>query len=293
MNKPYFAGYYFKYQTAERTFAFIIGKSSGVKPRGKPSCVKSRGKPSSSFTFTQVITDNGAYYFNGCGGCRFTHKGAAIDIDNGQVCIKGYVEHGELTPLKYDIMGPFRYIGGLLECRHEIVSMRHSLRGWLSVNGEEFNLNNGVGYIEGDSGVSFPKRYLWAQCNFPGDCSISLSVADIPFMGIGFTGCICAVYYEGKEYRLATYRGVKIVHCTPARVILRQGRYTLDVAISPRVGQRLAAPRNGKMSRTIRECIACPMRARFYEGRRLVFEQNSPRGSFECAGVFQMEKISP
>ena len=37
-----------------------------------------------------------------------------------------------------------------------------------------------------------------------------LSVADIPFAGTHFTGSVGSVFFRGKEYRLATYKGLKI-----------------------------------------------------------------------------------
>ena len=39
-----------------------------------------------------------------------------------------------------------------------------------------------------------------------------LSVADIPIAGIHFTGIIGNILWEGKEYRLATYLGARLVH---------------------------------------------------------------------------------
>ncbi|MCL2109069.1 MAG: tocopherol cyclase family protein [Oscillospiraceae bacterium] len=256
----YFSGHYFKHENNGKTIAFIVGKSS------------ENGK------FIQVITDKKSYRFKGYGNCIFTKNGAKIDIGNS---IKGVIKYGKLTPLKYDIMGPFKALEPLMECSHSIISMRHNLRGWVNLDGEFFDLDGGVGYIEGDRGRSFPKSYLWTQCNFKNDCSFSLSIAEIPFMGFKFQGCICLISHRAKEYRLATYLGVKILHCDSRQVILRQGKYLLIADISPTAGHKLAAPRNGKMNREIRECIACPLRVRFYEGGRLTFDKSSGRASFE------------
>lgn len=38
-----------------------------------------------------------------------------------------------------------------------------------------------------------------------------LSVADIPMAGIHFTGIIGAILWMGKEYRIATYLGARVV----------------------------------------------------------------------------------
>lgn len=50
-----------------------------------------------------------------------------------------------------------------------------------------------------------------------------LSIAHIPFLGGAFTGCICALMFAGREYRLATYRGMRILTLTDNTVRLRQG----------------------------------------------------------------------
>jgi hypothetical protein len=253
-----FNGYYFKHENGRQTVAFIPGVCDGKR-------------------FLQVVTDTRAYWFDGFGNCRFSDKGAVIDIGD----IKGSINYGELTPIKYDIMGPFKYFP--MECSHGIISMRHKLSGSVNVSGEAINLDNGLGYIEKDSGVSFPRSYLWFQCNFASDCSVSLSIADIPFGVLNFKGCICVVHYKGREYRLATYLGVRILHCDADKIILKQGRHLLVVNVSPRKGHNLPAPQNGRMNRVINECLACPARVRFYEGGELLFDLCSERASFEVS----------
>ncbi len=45
-----------------------------------------------------------------------------------------------------------------------------------------------------------------------------------------FTGCICAIVLNGREYRLATYRSVKIQSWSSEGAILRQGKHRLEVS---------------------------------------------------------------
>ncbi len=89
-------------------------------------------------------------------------------------------------------------------------SMRHEVRGRVEVNGKLFDFSRGVGYWEGDRGRSFPKEYAWTQCLFKGG-SLMLSVADIPMAKMHFTGIIGVVLWKGREYRLATYLGARVV----------------------------------------------------------------------------------
>ena len=108
------------------------------------------------------------------------------------------------------------------------------------------------------------------------------SVAHIPFCGRSFTGCICAVVYRGREYRLATYRGVRIVEASSRRLVLRQGRYLLEASFAAREAHPLRAPRTDGMTRTIRECNRARTRFRCWEGGGLVFDLCSENASLEC-----------
>jgi hypothetical protein len=263
-----FKGYYFKHENKNRTIAFIVGKAGDSR-------------------FIQAVTDENAYWFDNYGGCKFGDKGAIIDIKNKKDNIKGCIQYGRLTPIKYDIMGPFKYVP--MECSHGIISMRHKLNGWVSVNGDVINLDGGLGYTEKDSGVSFPKSYIWLQCNFKQEASISLSIADIPFYGFNFQGCICVVYSEGREYRFATYLGVRILCSSHKEIILKQGKYLLVVNISPRKGHDLPAPQRGRMNRVINECLACPAHVKLYENGKLLFDLRSERASFEAESAKKTE----
>lgn len=169
-----------------------------------------------------------------------------------------------------------------MECRHQIFSMAHSLRGEVAIDGEVLCFDGGTGYWEGDRGISFPSSYLWAQCNtFPENCAFMASVAEIPFCGLRFRGCICAVLWNGKEYRFATYRGVRIPTAERDRVVLSQSRLRLDLQIRQTLGHTLASPILGKMSGRIRECCNVPIRLRLWEGDRQLFDLSSPEGMFE------------
>lgn len=242
--------------------------------------------------FIQIITNENSYntvypvssYKNNgniqIGNCIFSKNGIKVDIDSRDVRVSGEISYSYLTPIKYDIMGVFKYFP--MECRHGIISMYHTLNGSLSINGKTFCFTDGVGYIEKDSGTSFPKTYLWIQCNdFKEKCSIMVSIADIPFMGLNFRGCICVIYYRDREYRLATYLGVKIACFNDKKVVLRQGKYRLEIDISKNKGSMLYAPDEGVMTRTIHECASCKARFKFFTGDRLLFDFVSDNSSFE------------
>jgi len=271
MRKKGFEGWYFKHQTGSKMLAFIPGIAE-------------------SGAFVQMISDKGSKHFsvsslsvgNGvieADKCRFSRRGCVIDLPG----VDGSIDYGKLTPLQSDIMGLFRYFP--MECRHGVISMSHTLSGCITVDGDIYDFGGGKGYIEKDSGTSFPRSYQWLQCNdFDADCSVMLSIAEIPFCGLSFTGCICAIVYEGREYRLATYKGVRINAASAEHISLSQGRLLLDLDIRPHnAGHILHSPVNGIMSGRIRECSSADMRIRLWEAGKSIFDLESSGAAYEYA----------
>lgn len=239
-----------------------------------------------------MITNDKSYYFTyPTADCEygetikissslFSQNGVLIHIEKNGILIRGEIKYTDLTPIQYDIMGPFRYLP--MQCRHKITSLHHRLDGILTINDETIDFTGGVGYIEGDSGTSFPKNYVWVQCNdFPEKACITAAVADIPFVGLHFRGCVCIVYIHGIEYRLATYRGVKICVCVKNKIVLKQGNFCLEIDIGEGQNHRLIAPVKGDMVREIHERIVCGAQFRFINDRKVMFEQYSENASFE------------
>ena len=260
MSNKGFEGWYFKHQRGGATVAFIPGRAeSGAFVQMLD------GAGSRQFDVPELRVENGVIY---AGGCMFSGGGVTVDLPG----VRGELRYGPLTPLRSDIMGPFRFFP--MECRHGVISMAHSLSGALTIDGRAQCFDGGVGYIEKDSGTSFPSGYLWLQCNdFAPACSIMVSVARIPFAGLRFTGCIAAVIFEGREYRLATYRGVAIRAAGPERICLTQGRLRLELDVTAEGGGHpLRAPVRGRMTATIRERCGAAVRARLWDGGEPVFD---------------------
>lgn len=264
--KNNFEGTYYKHQKGSHTLCLICGRYGADR-------------------FIQVITNHTSYQLPFTQGNQFTSQGIRLDIHTEALTLTGQLSYHQLTPIRYDIMGPFRYFP--MECSHGIVSMRHQITGAVVLNGEEFDFTGGIGYIETDRGVSFPSSYLWVQANdFSRPCSIMASVARIPFWGAHFQGCICVVYDQGREYRLATYLGGKALCCNDRRLVLHQGKLRLEIEIGSREGHLLQAPSRGGMNRTITEAAAIPARFRFFRKGQLLFDLSSRQTSFE----YEMEQ---
>lgn len=275
--RDYFCGWYLKCQNETQTIAVI------------PAYHIANGKKTCS---VQVITDDASwnvtfpyseFQMNDSGVDialnHFGREGITMNLHTPEITATGTLSFGPLAPIQYDIMGPFKYVP-FMECRHSVFSMKHSVNGELEINGISYEFENGIGYIEGDRGCSFPKAYVWTQCCFP-EGSVMLSVADIPFCGFHFTGVISAIHYRGKEYRMGTYLGARAVSIHDGEVAVTQGRRKLTAKRLEKKGHPLAAPLGGNMSRTIHETAACKAYFHYQENGKTVFEFETDNAAFE------------
>lgn len=276
-SKRYFRGWYFKCCTRDKGIAFIPSFHSTIE---------------GEYGSLQVITDNDSYNVRFSGleyseeplkikidNCTFSRDGICLDYANGTVELQGKLTFKSLRPIEYDIMGPFKFVP-FMQCRHSVYSMRHMVDGHIVVCGEEYDFQNGLGYIEGDRGFSFPDRYIWTQCIFDNG-SLMLSVADVPFCGSKFTGVIGVVLLGGKEYRIATYLGAKVSHITENMVVVKQGKYKLEALLLRENAKTLHAPVRGAMDRTIHESVSCEAYYRFSYGETVLCEFVSDKAGFE------------
>lgn len=249
--KKLFYGWYFKCQSDTQTLALI------------PSVHEIGGKRLYSL---QMITEDGVW-------------------NKEEVEISGKLHFTELTPIKYDIMGPFALVP-FMECRHSVYSMLHRVNGSICINGKKYVFENAYGYWEGDCGRSFPKKYAWTHSFLEGkdgaiEGSLMLSVAEIPLAGLCFTGIIGIVLWKGKEYRLATYLGARVVQKANHVLLIRQGNLELEARLLEQKPQPLQAPVNGAMQRMIHENITCKAFYRFRQNGVTQFAFEIDKASFE------------
>ncbi len=164
------------------------------------------------------------------------------------------------TLLMPNMMGFFAYIPDM-ECYHDVISMNHRFHGLLRVDDQVIGFHEGKGYIEKDWGTSFPKKYIWIQCNHfkKENLSVFCSAADIPFRKKSFTGFICCLVIDQTEYRFATYNNSKfeLERVADDQILLSfQSRTAkLRIEASLKGAGELIAPHQGRMQDVLKEGI--------------------------------------
>lgn len=285
-KSSFFEGWYLKHQTDDLSLAFIPAFHIDRKGHANASLQIISRNDSWTIPFSHKDFHAAADRFSvKLGNNSFSSKGISLDISTPDLYVKGKLAYGPFTSLSSDIMGPFRFFP-FMQCSHGVISLTHALTGSLNFNGWVMDFNGGIGYIEKDWGQSFPSSYLWTQCSWSckadqTPCSIMLSIADIPFMGFHFTGCIGVVYYKGREYRLATYRGAKVLEHTDREAVIRQGDYLLHVNLLKGNSHPLQAPESGNMNRTIHESLCSHVLYQLFYRHKKICDVLSSHAGFE------------
>lgn len=291
----YFYGWYFRCQGEKGSIAII------------PAVHLSKEKCSCSI---QVITQKGSIYKEfpeeqfridrkkrkmqigdnlfSMNGIRIRFKGEYQDHVNGRKSgmmvskteiVEGILRFGSFSKPKYSMMGPFSFIPGM-ECVHAVYSMEHWVNGFINIHGEKISFQNAMGYMEGDSGTSFPEEYIWTQHFIPGG-SFMIAAASIPIAGIRFKGITGFLYKNKKEYRFATYLGAYVKKMSANELVVQQGRIRLDIHFPDTGGQTLQAPENGRMTRCIQENICGRMEYTLRYGKQILLHEMTDQAAME------------
>lgn len=287
-KRPYFEGWYIKQRSGEQSIAFIPAYHIDRKGHASASLQIITAENSWNIVFSAAETEiygGKTEFYARMGKCIFTERECWLQIHSKELQLQGRLNYDYHRRLKYDMMGPFQYVPGM-QCRHFVCSLKHRVNGRLSLNGKEYNFRNGVGYMEGDKGISFPQKYVWTQYNNCNIC-IMMAAASVPVLGYNFHGCIGVIWVKGKEYRLATYLGARVIYSDNKKIVIRQWDLTLTAELLNENSHILHAPCEGEMHRIIHENIACKVNYQFTKGGQTLLNFTSKYASFETesAGV--------
>lgn len=300
-KKNYFEGWYYKNVTVDKKIAISI--IPGI------SYTKDKDNNHAFIQIIETINHKSYYIKYDIDDVHFHQNPFCIQIQNNyfyedyidlnihteEIHLTGFLYYSELTRLNNTtysptIMGPFSYFP--MECNHSIISMHHYIDGILTFNQKEIDFEDGVGYIEKDYGISFPKEYIWLQSNTLEKnnlcykkASIFFSLATIPFYFTNFKGFIAVFHLNDKEYRFTTYNGAKLTKIKNKggiyQFLLKKGKYKLVIRIKPKQGMKLVSPKCGFMINTVFESLDTECHITLYKNKSIIFKQKFIKTGYE------------
>ncbi|MBN2405477.1 MAG: hypothetical protein JXE06_07850 [Coriobacteriia bacterium] len=226
---------------------------------------------------------------------HFSESGISLDLEGEDEHIVGEITFSDWSPWPVTltspgIMGPYRFVP-FMECYHGVLSMDHEVSGIIETVAGQQRFDGGRGYAEKDWGRSFPRAWVWAQCNGfdQAGVSVTLSVARIPWMRSAFTGVIAGILVEGTLFRFATYTGAQLEHVHiedgEVRVVIADDTHRLTVSAAGATPGQLRSPVLGEMQGTVYETLGGTMEVTLDrltdDGNETVYEGVSERAGLE------------
>ncbi len=299
-TKNYFEGWYYKIVDKDETnsFAFIPGVAYD-KEGNSHSFIQIIDSleykteyfkfPMSDFTYSKKILDVSI------GRNRFTKEGIEIHLGDREYPVEGSLKFYDIEsfPKKITspgIMGPFSFVP-FMECYHGVVNIHQKIEGKLTINNREVDFTDGYGYIEKDWGRSFPKWWVWMQCNHfkEKDVSLMFSIAKIPWLKNHFTGFLSFLKIGDQIYLFATYTGAKVKHLEykdgNIDIFVEDKKLSLSISGEYKKSGILKAPKNGLMERKISESISSNVKVVLKDkSGKIVFEDFGKNAGLEVVG---------
>jgi hypothetical protein len=306
-RRRYFEGWYMKHVTDDgaRVVCFIPGVSLAPSDRHAFVQYIEAGSGKSGYVrypLEQFTWDRRRFAIR-IGPNAFSEHGCRIELADGRRSFSGELEYTERVPYPSritapGIMGWYAFVP-LMECNHGVVSLTHRVDGALRIDGEALAFRGGRGYIEKDWGSSFPRAWLWIQCNSfaEPEASLMVSIATIPWLGSSFTGFLAVFYLRGTIYLFTSYNGSSLrdmqVGGERAWVELEGPAGSLHLRARRTAASTLEAPASGAMNRSIRESVdgAVELVLREPSGHTL-FTGSGRSAGFESEGDIAAEALA-
>ena len=228
----------------------------------------------------------------------FSSERIVLNIADSTLNVSGELQFSGLckwprTIISPGIMGWYTWVP-FMECYHGIVSLNHKIHGSLSINGENIDFSDGVGYTDKDWGKSFPEAWIWFQSNHfssPNIC-ITGSIAIIPWIKKPFLGFIFGLWHDGRLYRFTTYLGARLicfgVNNNKVHFTFEQKQLVLEIRADYMEACLLQAPTINGMTRKISESINSSLEVKLFSKSKskstIILEDMGRHAGFEIAG---------
>lgn len=295
-TKNYFEGWYFKLISKDEQHAFAIIPGIAMSEDKSHSFIQVLDGKKRTSTYHRFDKDD----FKPKGGTFeveikknfFSKKHIILDLPDFKADL--HFENQVPWPsslVSPNIMGPFTFVP-FMQCYHGILSMNHLIKGSINYNGKEIDFTGGKGYMEKDWGRSFPSAYIWMQSNHfkKENISIKSSVANIPWLGSSFVGCIAGVYLEDKIIQFTTYNFSKLkkvkVSGEEVNIKMTNPKYELNIMAIRKESTELASPINGFMDGRIEESMEAELHIKLIERKsgKVLLDDIGYNAGLEVAG---------
>lgn len=195
------------------------------------------------------------------------------------------------------IMGIFSFFPRM-ECYHGLLQLDGEIEGKIQFKNEVFDFSKGSVYIEKDWGHSFPEAYVWCQCNNfeVKGTFLSLSIANVKYLGIKTMGFFCIVQYQSKQYKFST-QNISKIKCirfdnNNLTIEIDAQKFILFLEIHEGNYAKLKAPSKGEMLQNIKESLTAKVKMNLIDKKtnKTIFETKGKYGGLDISNPHLLRK---
>lgn len=283
-TKNYFENWYFRLvdEGKEHALGILVGKSEGLKV--SEAFIQVMGETAEDNvcitypTSKAIVTGKGIQIEEN----SFDAQSLRLDIHNESFKLKGEIIFNHHKEVKQSfwvpgLMGPFKYMP-FLESYHEVISLENTLMGSLVLNDKRLSFNEGKGYIEKDWGKTFPRVWLWAQCNHfkKQNMALMVGIARMPVFFDYHTSFAIPIFYEDQLEIFSNYNGGHIAKLYRYKgyvhLIVTQKSKILDIKIYGSDEVSCITSRSSHMIRDVYACDNAKIEIKMMQNNMLLFE---------------------
>lgn len=264
-SKSFFEGWYFKIDQPEIGLTLIVIVGIAMNANGEKEAFiqfgESNTKKPRYYRFDAAEFQASSHTFEvKLGPNYFSLDRLKLDLADLQMDLHlSHHRQWEGSPYVPNIMGPLSYFSHL-DCHHNVLSLRNTVRGSMLINGTNISLNDAIGYIEKDWGKTFPKAHIWMQSNTleQSDLSLSLAVGKMDFLKQSWRAHAAILQGEDGSALFASYRLHRFrFRQNPEgyRLTFRGSRYTLEISFNPKDTMPLVSPNHQGMKGIVEESL--------------------------------------
>lgn len=295
-TKNYFENWYFRLVDAnkEKVVEILVGKSMGEK--GTEAFIQIMGEGIEepicmTYPVEKMInTQKGIQIEEN----SFGAEGIELNLSSEKFSLKGEMSFHHHKMLKQSfwlpgLMGPFKYLP-FLESYHEVICLDHVIMGNLVLNEKTLSFDKGKGYIEKDWGKTFPKVWVWAQCNHfeKHDMAVMIGIARVPIFLEYHTGFAIPIFYNDKLEVFSNYRGGQIAKLYRYKgyihLIVTQKNMVLDIKIYGSDEISCTTSRSTHMIRDVYSCEQSKIEIKMMKDNQVIFEDIGQWCALEMGG---------
>jgi hypothetical protein len=257
-RKKYFEGWFHKIYSAKYNASFILiyGYATGNStnkfgfiqvhiPNQQPLVMY--------FNKNEIICDSNQHIVQMGEHIFTTNK---IDINTKEIGIQLHLNDNQTIHTYKNSMG-YNYVIPNLPCYHAILNKSHKVSGEIRTKNTCFVMDQEMGYLEKNWGISFPENYIWLHAVDPTNAEVNLlfSQAEIKYMGRTFLRHLGYLKFKDDYIDLHQLKSIVVSSSSisPEKQHIRFSSKLIELEISIILGQQIIfkGPQDGALSRDI------------------------------------------